>query len=143
MIEKAIDNLMKPVVPGESHSQTHKFKGSSGTTMYITVGVDEFNVVNSMFINIGSSGTTIHNVCNALARVISIAIQNDKATLLQIVQTLEDVGSETRWISDSLGVAESIPSSIALVLLHHIDIDESYDKLHNEFSEECDNEFRD
>jgi hypothetical protein len=143
MIEKEIENLMTPVKPGVSHSTTHKFRGSSGTKMYITIGVDEYNVVNSLMINIGSSGTTIHNVCNALGRVISIAIQNDKATLIQIVQTLEDVSSETRWMSDSLGNAESIPSAIALVLLHCIEVDDAYDKLHNNFSEECDSEFKD
>jgi hypothetical protein len=142
MIEKAVQRFLSDPDKGASHSVTHRFKGSSGTTLYITMGIDEFNVPNSMFINIGASGTTIHNVCNALARVVSIAIQNDKATLLQIVQTMENVGSETRWISDTLGVAESIPSAIALVLLHHVEIDEALDKIHN-FDEECDNEFRD
>ena len=126
-ISHLVENNTKP---GESLSITYKFKGSAGPSMMITVTVDEFNVVSGMFINVASSGSTVHNVCNALARVISIAVQNDKATLLQIVQTMEMVKSEVVWISTKLGKADSIPAAIALVLLRHVELEEKIDQLH-------------
>lgn len=122
--------LLDDVRPGSTHSITHKFRGSAGNSMYIVVSMDEFSVPNGIFIQVGSSGSTVHNVCNALTRVISIAIQNDKATALQIVQTMEDVKSEVVWINDNLGKADSIPAAIALVLLKHIEYEEKIEEMH-------------
>ena len=130
-MDQMVDRLIGSPTPGSVHSITHKFRGSAGNTMYIVVSLDEFNVPSGMFIQVGSSGSTIHNVCNALARVISIAIQNDKATALQIVQTMEDVRSEVVWISDTLGKADSIPAVIALVLEYHLNVEHKLDKLHS------------
>jgi len=135
-MERAVHHALRSTKPGESLSTTYLFRGSAGNSLYITVGVDEYGVVNSMFINLGASGSTIHNVCNALARVISIAIQNDKATVLQIVQTMEDVSSEVVWIHDDLGRAGSIPSAIALVLLRQLKLEEELEKLHTAEEEE-------
>lgn len=99
--------------------------------MYVTAGADEYGTLNSLILNVGSSGTTVHNICNALGRVISIAIQNDKATALQIVQTLEDVSSEVVWMSDTLGQARSIPEVLAKILLRHIEIEHEIDAMHS------------
>jgi hypothetical protein len=132
MIEKIMESKTKP---GESPSITFKFRGSANNTMYIVVSIDEFGVPSGMFIQVGSSGSTIHNVCNALARVISIAIQNDKATALQIVQTMEDVKSEVVWISDLLGKADSIPAAISLVLIKMLEYEEKLETLHTELEE--------
>ena len=130
-MDKTISHLVEnDTKPGESLSITYKFSGSAGPSMMITVTVDEFNVVSGMFINVASSGSTVHNVCNALARVVSIAIQNDKATLLQIVQTMEMVKSEVVWISTKLGKADSIPAAISLVLLRHVELEATIDQLH-------------
>jgi hypothetical protein len=104
--------------------------------MYIVISLDEFGVTNGMFIQVGSSGSTVHNVCNALARVISIAIQRDKATALQIVQTMEDVKSEVIWMSDKLGNADSIPAAISLVLLRHIELEAQIEEMHTEMETE-------
>jgi hypothetical protein len=134
MIEPAIGHIINHEAEGSIPSISYRFKGSAGPSMYITVSLDEYGVVNGMFINVGSSGSTIHNVCNALARVISIAIQNDKATSIQIVQTMEDVGSEVVWICDTLGKADSIPAAIALVLLRHVKIDEKMEEIHTDNS---------
>lgn len=130
------ERLLGATTPGASHSITHRFRGSAGNTMYIVVSLDEFSVPNGMFIQVASSGSTVHNVCNALARVISIAIQNDKATALQIVQTMEDVKSEIVWINDNLGKADSIPAAISLVLLYHLELEEKIEDLHTEMEVE-------
>jgi hypothetical protein len=137
-LDADVEHALTPAEPGSHKSTTYQFRGSAGTNMYITIGTDEFGVVCSMFINVASSGSTVHNVCNALARVISIAIQNDKATLLQIVQTMENVKSEVVWINDKLGKADSIPAVIALVLLKHIEIEEELERVHTDFSEPLD-----
>jgi hypothetical protein len=135
-MERAIQHALGDTPNGAHKSTTYQFKGSAGNSMYITVGVDEYGVVCSMFINVGSSGSTVHNVVNALARVISIAIQNDKATALQIVQTMENVKSEVRWMCDGLGHTDSIPSAIAMVLLKQIEIEEELERIHTDFDEE-------
>lgn len=127
-----VEKLLKDNTPGSTHSITHKFRGSAGGSMYIVVSVDEFCVPNGIFIQVASSGSTVHNLANAMARVISIAIQNDKATALQIVQTLEDVKSEVVWISDELGKADSIPEAVSLVLLKHIEYEEKIEEMHTE-----------
>ena len=135
-IEETVNHILNhPVQKDQAPSVSYRFSGSAGPSMYITVRLDEYGVVNGMFINVGSSGSTVHNVCNSLARVISIAIQNDKATCLQIVQTMEDVSSEVVWICDTLGKADSIPAAIALVLLRHNKIDEAMEDLHTDNSD--------
>ena len=98
--------------------------------MHIHVGADEFCVLDTMIINVGASGTTVHNLANSLGRVISKAIQRDKATAMEIVQTLEDVSSEVVWTNDLLGRAESIPNVIALTILRHMDIENTIDSMH-------------
>jgi len=128
---RAAEHFMgDPMRPGISRTITYKFRNTAGTSMHVHVGVDEYGVLHSMVINVGSSGTTIHNIVNALGRVISIAIQNDKATALKIVHTIEGFSSDTVWMSDELGTAKSIPDVIALILLRHIDIETHIENTH-------------
>ena len=133
--------MEEPKKPGVSKSVTYKFTGSA--SLYIVVSNNEYGQINGLFVNTTSSGHTLHGVCNVLGRVIGIAIQNDKATLLQIIQTLEGVKSESAWVNDMVGKVDSIPSAIAAVLEHFL-IDEQHYEYHEaEIQDEgvnsCDN----
>jgi hypothetical protein len=129
-VKKHVTHAMSVCQPGQTISTTYRWRSDIGGKMHVTVGIDEFGVVCNMFINVGSSGTQMHNICNALGRVISLCIQNDKATLIQIVETLEDFRSECVWMSDSLGRAKSIPSVIALILERHLRVEEQLETIH-------------
>jgi hypothetical protein len=137
-MNETVEHLIEPTKPGIKNTITYKLRNTAGASMHVHVGVDEFGVLNQMIINMASSGTTTHNLVNSLGRVISIAIQNDKATALQIVQTLEGMTSEVDWISDTLGRAQSIPEAISKILLKHIDIEEAIEAAHS--GEETDDE---
>ena len=137
-ITETVDQFMQPTHAAAAHSVTYRWKSDIGTKMYIIVGVDEFGVICSMFISMGSSGTQMHNISNALGRVISLCIQNDKATLMEIVQTLEDFSSEQVWMSDTLGRAKSVPAVIALILERHLRVEEILENMHSGIEEDAD-----
>ena len=137
-IQDSAEHILDDSMPGATQTITYVWKSSAGTKMYIHVGVDEYGVLNSMFINVGASGSTIHNVVNAMGRVISIAIQRDKATALEIVQTLEDVTSELVWMNDCMGRTNSIPGVISIIILRHVDIEECIERIHTDFTSEED-----
>ena len=131
-VQRAVEHIITPEKPGIKNTITYRWKSSAGTNMYIHVGTDEFGVLDSMILNVGSSGTTVHNLANTLGRVVSIAIQDNKATALDIVQTIEGVSSEVVWRSDDFNeTAESIPGVIAQVLLRHIDIETTIENMHS------------
>ena len=135
----AIEHYTGTPRSGSDHSITYQFRASSGTKMYVIVTVDEFNVVNGMFINVGESGTTIHNTVNAMGRIISLSIQEIRKTkpdrlidfILKIVGSLEGMSSDVVWMSDEFENANSIPDVIGLILLRHIEIEEEMDALHS------------
>ena len=135
-VEAAALHLIKPEIPGVRNTITYRWKNEQGTSLHIHVGVNEYGILNSMMVNLGSSGTTSHNICNALGRVISVAIKNDKATALEIVRTLEGVSSETMWMHDDMGRAPSIPDVLSLVIMRHIDIEETIGDMHTGEEEE-------
>jgi hypothetical protein len=138
--EKAVEHFMKEELPGIKNSITYNWHNTAGAKMHVHVSTDEFGVLDTMIINVGSSGTTTHNIVNALGRVLSIAIQRDKKIAMDIVQTLEGFSSEVDWISEELGRAPSIPDVISKVLLRHIDIETAIEDMHSGEEEECQNE---
>ena len=136
---KTMDHFMSEPRRGAHNSVTYRFKASSGTNMYIIVNVDEFNVISGLFVNIGESGTTIHNVVNAMGRMISLGIQEKRKTdpqhlneyLLKIVSNLEGMTSDVVWMNDTLGRANSIPDVMSLIILRQIELDDAMDDMHS------------
>ena len=55
-------------------------------------------------------------MCEALGRVISVALQHDYRLLGKIARTLEDISSDGTWLNMSLGRVHSIPAALAKVL---------------------------
>jgi len=137
-LDRTIAHYSNNVAAGACHSVTYKFHSSQGVKMYVIVNVDEFNVINGMFLNIGESGTTLHNVVNALGRMVSLAIQEVRKTnpgrlteyLMKTVGNLSGMSSDSVWMSDELGSANSIPDVLGLILLRHVEIEETMDDMH-------------
>ena len=144
MTEKDINHAVSDVPNGSRLSTTYKFRNSTGTTLYVTITFDEFYVIEGIIINQGASGTSMHNVCNALGRVTSVAIQfilKHKPEVLEkflekIAGNLEGYSSEVLWMSDDLGNANSIPDVLARILRRHIEVSESLENMHSGEEEE-------
>ena len=94
--------------------KTIKFKGLQN--IYITINKDEDQNIREVFINVCTSGTTLRGLCEALGRVISVAIQHDHRLISKIVKTLEGTISEVCFRNGKYGKVESIPDAIAKVL---------------------------
>jgi ribonucleoside-diphosphate reductase alpha chain len=98
----------------ERHGSTFKFSGPA--PLYVTANKGEFGHVREVFLNTTKSGSTIHGMCEALGRVISVALQHDYRLLGKISRTLEDISSDGAWQNLNLGRVYSIPAALAKVL---------------------------
>ena len=115
------------------------------TSLYIIVTFDEFYVIDGIIINQGASGTSMHNVCNALGRTISHSIQKiQKLESKETIKYIEDLvkiytgfTSETMWMHETMGSVLSIPDVFAKILQRHIDVTEALEEMHT--GEEEDN----
>jgi hypothetical protein len=138
-MEREIEHALSNDTPGSRKSVTYRFKSSAGVSLYITLTFDEFYVIEGMIINQGASGTSMHNVCNALGRVISLGIQEIRKSrperlydfIMKQAANLEGFSSEVLWLSDDLGNAQSIPDVLSLILKRHVEIAEAIDDLHS------------
>lgn len=92
---------------------TYKLRGSS--PLYITINHDEAGVPLEVFINTTPSGTTVRALCEALGRVISIAIQHDTSLLAKITRTIRGIMSESNWMLGKQQI-NSIPDGVAVVM---------------------------
>ena len=92
------------------------FKFSGPASLYVTSNKGENDHVREVFINTTKSGSTIHGMCEALGRVISVALQYDYRLVGKIARTLEDISSDSVWTNTSLGRVFSIPAALAKVL---------------------------
>jgi hypothetical protein len=141
-LKDAAHHLMNDMQPGVKPTITYVWKNTAGTKMYVIVGCDEFGVINSMILNIGESGTTLHNMGNSLGRVISLALQENSKLALPIIQTLEDFSSDVMWMpknnSEDMGTAKSIPGVLAKILFRHHEIEQELEAIHT--GEETDDE---
>ncbi len=98
----------------ERLGSTFKFKGPS--PLYITANQGEEGHLREVFLNTTKSGSTIHGMSEALGRVISVTLQHDYRLIGKIARTLEDISSDSAWISGKLGRVYSIPAALAKVL---------------------------
>ena len=94
--------------------KTIRFRGIRN--VYITINQDDQENKRELFISCTASGTTVRGLCEALGRVISIAIQHDSRLVQKIAKTLSGILSEQSFINDKYGKAESIPDAISKVL---------------------------
>lgn len=93
---------------------TYSFSGP--TMLHLIVNEDESGLIRELFVTATASGSTTHTLCDALGRVISIALQHNPDLIKKISLTLRDISSETVWTNGKLGQAKSIPDAIALAL---------------------------
>ncbi len=100
----------------ERRGSTFKFKGPA--SLYITANRGDLGHVREIFLNTTKSGSTIHGMCEALGRVMSVALQHDYRLVGKIARTLEDISSDSAWQSGGLGRVYSIPAALAKVLDH-------------------------
>lgn len=100
----------------ERHGSTFKFSGPS--SLYVTANRGSQNHVREIFLNTTKSGSTIHGMCEALGRVISVALQHDYRLVGPISRTLQDISSDGVWHNINLGRIFSIPAALAKVLDH-------------------------
>lgn len=98
----------------ERHGSTFKFSGPA--PLYVTANKGDQGHLREVFLNTTKSGSTIHGMCEALGRVISVALQHDYRLLGKIARTLEDISSDGTWQNMSLGRVHSIPAALATVL---------------------------
>ena len=101
----------------ERLGSTFKFKGPA--SLYVTANKGAQDHLREVFLNTTKSGSTIHGMCEALGRVISVALQHDYRLVGKIARTLEDISSDAVWQSSSLGRVYSIPAAVARVLQHY------------------------
>ena len=138
-IDKAVEHFTNPPMRGANSSITYKFHNAQGLGLHIIVTVDEFSVIKGIFMGIESSGTTLHNVVNCLGRILSLSIQEIRKSnpnnltpfLMKAVNNMQGITSDTVWMNDDLGRADSIPEIIALILLRQVEIDERMDDNHS------------
>lgn len=98
----------------ERHGSTFKFSGPA--PLYVTANRGDLGHVREVFLNTTKSGSTIHGMCEALGRVISVALQHDYRLVGKIARTLEDISSDGTWQNMNLGRVYSIPAALAKVL---------------------------
>jgi ribonucleoside-diphosphate reductase alpha chain len=98
----------------ERHGSTFKFSGPA--PLYVTANKGDEGHVREVFLNTTKSGSTIHGMCEALGRVISVALQHDYRLIGKIARTLEDISSDGTWQNTGLGRVYSIPAALAKVL---------------------------
>ena len=98
----------------ERHGSTFKFTGPA--PLYVTSNKGDQGHVREVFLHTTKSGSTIHGMCEALGRVISVALQHDYRLIGKIARTLEDISSDGVWQNMSLGRVYSIPAALAKVL---------------------------
>jgi ribonucleoside-diphosphate reductase alpha chain len=98
----------------ERIGSTHKFKGP--VSLYITINRGELGHIREVFLNITKSGSTMHGLCEALGRVISVALQHDFRLVGKISRTLADISSDSVWVNKVLGRIYSVPAALAMVL---------------------------
>jgi len=98
----------------ERHGSTFKFSGPA--PLYVTANKGDQGHVREVFLNTTKSGSTIHGMCEALGRVISVALQHDYRLIGKIARTLEDISSDGAWQNMGLGRVYSIPAALAKVL---------------------------
>jgi ribonucleoside-diphosphate reductase alpha chain len=105
--------------PGTLTGQTHKIRTPVGTA-YVTVNMDERGEPLEAFVNIGSSGSDVTAVAEALGRLISLVLRTpspltQREKLAEIVDQLSGIGG-----SRSLGFGAqrvlSLPDALAQVL---------------------------
>ncbi|OGQ99578.1 MAG: hypothetical protein A2521_16935 [Deltaproteobacteria bacterium RIFOXYD12_FULL_57_12] len=98
----------------ERAGSTYKFSGPS--SLYVTANRGSLGHVREIFLNTTKSGSTLHGMCEALGRVISVALQHDYRLVGKIARTLEDISSDAVWQNLKLGRVYSIPAALAKVL---------------------------
>ena len=141
-----IQHALSTAPAGSHNSTTYCFRSSVGPKLYVILTFDEFYVIKGMMINHEASGTSLHNICNAIGRIISLGIQEIRKIkpnslydyILKQVENLSGFSSDVLWMNDDLGNAQSIPDVLALILKRHVAISEAVDELHSGEEEECD-----
>lgn len=98
----------------ERPGSTFKFSGPA--PLYVTANRDDYGHLREIFLNTTKSGSTIHGMCEALGRVISVALQHDYRLVSKFARTLEDISSDGAWQNTALGRVYSIPAALARVL---------------------------
>ena len=96
------------------NGKTTKFNGTR--KIYITTNEDDDGHIREVFVNFCASGTTTRGLCEALGRVISVALQHDHRLKEKISKTLEGIQSEIFFRNNVFGLASSIPDAISKVL---------------------------
>lgn len=99
----------------DRQGRTYKFVGSM--KLYITVNHDEDGHPRELFISLSSSGSTMRGVCDALAKAVSIALQNDNTILPRLVKAFSGDLSETFWHNREFAEpAKSVADAVGMVL---------------------------
>ena len=99
----------------ERSGKTYKFIGPN--RLYITINKDSAGVIREVFINCASSGSSVRSLCEALGKLLSIALQHNKELLNRIIKSFENDLSESFWHNKQFsGPAKSIPDAISKVL---------------------------
>ncbi|MCF6291611.1 MAG: hypothetical protein L3J03_11535 [Desulfobacterales bacterium] len=115
------DSAIKEPVPDHDFSDLpersgHTFKFTGPSSLYVTANRGSQGHVREIFLNTTKSGSTIHGMCEALGRVISVALQHDYRLMGKIARTLADISSDAVWQNLRLGRVFSIPAALAKVL---------------------------
>ena len=99
----------------DREGRTYKFVGPM--KLYITINHDENNQPREMFIALSSSGSTLRSVCDALAKAVSIALQNDKTILPRLIKAFSGDLSEAFWHNREFKEpAKSVADAVGMVL---------------------------
>ena len=134
-----IDNALAPTPDGSRKSSSYVWKSSGGPKLYVTVTFDEFYTIEGMIINLGASGSSMHNMCNALGRAISLGIQEIRKVnsarvipfLQKMIDNLSGFSSEVVWMSETMGTVNSIPDVLGRILNRHIEMTEALEEMHS------------
>jgi len=138
-LEPEIEHSFSKESPGSRKSATYIWKSSAGPKLYITVTFDEFHTIEGFIANHEASGSSMHNVCNALGRMISLGIQKvrrvDPDGLTEYIEkqiaNLSGFNSETMWMHDTMGAVLSIPDVFAKILERHLEVTEAIEEIHS------------
>lgn len=96
---------------------TYKFSGPS--SLYITANFGDRGDVMEIFIVSTKPGSTVHAMCSALGRAVSVGLQFGEGVRERMIKTLSDISSDGVWMNAVLGRVYSIPAAVARVLNFH------------------------
>lgn len=99
----------------DREGRTYKFVGPM--KLYITVNHDEDRYPREIFVSLSSSGSTLRSVCDALAKAVSIALQDDKTLLPRLIKAFSGDLSEAFWHNREFKEpAKSVADAVGMVL---------------------------